>query len=159
MNKKVMTAPLAIIKVNGKPVGKMKTIRATETIRRGRVSGLGEMTPQELAALEWNGTLNCSFYSINLTETGIPSAQNRKTGDVQSWIDTVLLQESGVTIDIYKKVLDTVDATTGIATPKLELFATIVGCFIDRESFDVSEGQISGQDQDFTYIEPILFSV
>lgn len=154
-----MTAPLAIIKVNGVAVGKMRTIRATETIRRGRVSGLGELTPQELAALEWNGTVNCSFYSINLLDTGIPDAQNRKTGDAQKWIDTVLLQEDGVTVDIYKKVLDSVDATTGIATPKLELFATIVGCFIDRESFDISEGQISGQDQDFTYSEPILFSI
>ena len=155
-----MTAPLAIIKVNGKPIGKMRTIRATETIRRGRVSGLGEMTPQELAALEWNGTVNCSFYSINLLETGIPDAQNRKTGDAQAWIDTILLQEDGVTVDIYKKVLDgVVDPTTGIAKHKLELFASIIGCFIDRESFDISEGQISGQDQDFTYSEPILFSI
>lgn len=40
-NKRVMTAPLAIIRINSVAVGKMKNVRVTESIRRGRVVGLG----------------------------------------------------------------------------------------------------------------------
>ena len=56
---KAMTAPLAIIQINSVTVGKMKNVRLTENVRRGRVSGIGRMTPSELPALEWQGTLSC----------------------------------------------------------------------------------------------------
>ena len=50
-NTRVMTAPLAIIKINSVTVGKMKNVRITETIRRGRVTGVGRLNPEELPAL------------------------------------------------------------------------------------------------------------
>jgi hypothetical protein len=156
---KVLTAPLAVIKVQGITVGLMKNIRCTETMRRGRVSGIGELTASELPALEWNGTLSCQFYTIKFDETGIPNALKRKAPSLQAFIDNVLLQEDGVDITIFKKVKDAVDPTTGLISSDLEEYATISGCFVDRESFDVSEGQISGQDQDFTYITPIIYSL
>lgn len=157
MAQKVLTAPLAVIKVGGIPVGKMKSIRVTETIRRGRVSGIGQLTPDELPALEWTGSLNCSFYNIDFSTSQIPKSILRKMSTLQEWIDTVLLQEDGVQIDIFKKVKDTV-GPTGIIKGKLEVYATIKGVFMDREAFDISEGQISGRDQDFTYLYPILFT-
>ena len=161
MAKRVMTAPLAVIKKNGNIIGKMKNIRVTETIRRGRVSGIGELTAQELPALEWNGTLNCQFYMITIQETGIPGANPKlvKTS-AQEYIDNVLLEEDGVDITIYKKVTaGTVDAATGLINSTLEEFASINGAFNDREGFDITEGQISGKDQDFTFMNPILFYV
>lgn len=159
MADKVLTAPLALIKVQGVTVGLMKNIRCTETIRRGRVSGIGELTPKELAALEWNGSLTTQFYTMKFDETGIPNAIRRHAPSLSAWVDNVLLQEDGVDITIFKKVKDVVNPTTGLIEAELEEYATISGCFIDRESFDISEGQISGQDQDFSYITPILFSV
>lgn len=155
---RVLTAPLAIIKVNGVPVGKMRNIRVTETIRRGRVGGLGTLTPSELAALEWSGTLTSQFYSINLKTTGIPGALIRQAPAVQDFVDNTLLQENGVDIVIFKKIVDHLDPVTGLLVPQLEEYATIVGGFVDREGFDISEGQLSGQDQDFSYLNPILFS-
>lgn len=161
MAQRVMTAPLAIIEVGGEPIGKMKNIRVTETIRRGRVSGLGELTPQELPALEWNGTLNCQFYLIDIQTTTVPTANPRLVNsNTQEYIDNVLLQEDGVDIVIMKKVdAGTTNATTGLIDSTLEAIATIKGCFIDRDGFDITEGQISGKDQDFTFKEPILFKV
>ena len=44
-NTRVMTAPIAIIQINGVNVGKMKNVRITESIRRGRVTGIGALTP------------------------------------------------------------------------------------------------------------------
>lgn len=161
MAQKVMTAPLAIIKVNGIAIGKMKNIRVTENIRRGRVQGIGELTASELPALEWSGTLNAGFYSItfNNQDELIKTALLRNVNTLQEWVDTVLLQEDGLQIDVMKKVKDYQDTATGIIYPQLEVFASIRGAFSTKEGFDISEGQISGRDVDFEYITPILFPI
>ncbi len=161
MANRVLTAPLAIIKVNGVAVGKMKSIRIQENIRRGRVSGLGSLTPDELPALEWSGTLSCSFYNITFDVSQLPGAIVRKVGNsLDSFVDTVLLQESGVQVDIMKKVRSAPpDPITGIIPSTLEVFASVKGCFITREGFDIQEGQISGKDADFDYTTPILFAL
>ena len=156
---KVLTAPLALIKVNGITVGKMKTIRVVETFRRGRVSGIGELTPQEIPAMEWNGTLTCEFYEVDFKTTGLPEAIKRQAPSPQAFIDNILLQEEGVDVVIFKKVTDTTDPQTGLIQSTLREHSTITGAFIDREGMDVSEGQISGHNQDFTYINPILYSL
>lgn len=152
-----MTAPLAVIKVNGIPVGLMKNIRVTENIRRARVSGLGALIPSELPAVEWSGNLNCSYYHVRLDKTGIPEALRRDVPSLEAWIDNTLLQEDGVDIVILKKVKDQVNPQTGLVESKYEEFGSIKGAFVEREGFDIAEGQVSGKDQDFVYSEPILF--
>lgn len=161
MAEKVMTAPLAIIKVDGIAIGKMKNIRVNENIRRGRVQGIGELTPSEVPALEWSGSLNAGFYSItfNNQDELIKTALLRNVNTLQEFVDTVILQEDGITIDIMKKVKDFQDPATGIIYPELEVFASIRGAFSTKEGFDISEGQISGRDVDFEYITPILFPI
>jgi len=156
MATKTMTAPLAIVKVNGVPVGKMKNIRVTETIRRGKVIGLGSLTPSELPALEWDGSLNCSFYLINFSQETIQTAWPREVQSVDEFVNTVLLQEEGVQIDILRKVKD-FQQSNGVIVPRVEIFASIVGCFATREGFDITESQISGRDMDFQYLTPILY--
>jgi hypothetical protein len=158
MANKVLTAPLAIIKVNGVAVGKMKNIRIQENIRRGRVSGLGQLTPDELPALEWSGTLSCGFYNITFDVSQLPKAIVRKVNTLDEFVDTVLLQENGVQVDIMKKVAASLpDPVTGIIPSQLQIFASVKGCFITREGFDIQEGQISGKDADFDYTTPILY--
>lgn len=154
---RVLTAPLALIKVGGVTVGKMRNLRITETFRRGRVSGIGELTPQEVPALEWNGTLTCGFYEVNFRNTGLPDAVKRHAGSEEAFVDNILLVEQGVDLVIYKKVADGVDEETGLTQSTLREHASIRGCFVDREGMDINEGQISGHDQDFTYINPILY--
>lgn len=158
-NLRVITAPLAIIKVGGVAVGKMRNIRITETIRRGKVIGLGNLTPDELPALEWSGSMNAGFFNIDFRLSQIPGAIQRIAQNVTQWADTVLLQEDGVQVDIMKKVRDSVNPKTGIITSKLEVYASIKGCFLSREGFDISEGQISGRDTDFEYTTPIIFPI
>lgn len=156
MAQKTFTAPLAIIKVNGKPVGKMRNIRLTENIRRGKVMGLGRLNATELPALEWDGTLSTGYYLIDFQEQVIQAALLREVQTIDEFVDTVLLQEDGVQIDILRKVKD-FQQGNGVIVPKLELFASIQGCFLTRESFDVTESQISGRDADFEYINPVLY--
>ena len=161
----VLTGALAIIKLNGQPIGKMKQIRVTENINRGRVSGVGELTPQELPALQWNGTVSCSFYSIDFKSDGVAGLEGtpdkgvtRIAGSVPDWVEHVILQEQGVDIDIYKKIQDVIDPVTGLLKNETPApFATIEGLFLDRDGFDISENGISGRDQDFTFMNPIIF--
>jgi hypothetical protein len=155
----VMTAPLAIIKVNGTAIGKMKGIRVNEQIQRGNVQGLGQLIPDEKPALSWTGTVTCDFYNIDFRISQVPDAITRTVGTIQEWSDSVLLQSSGVTLEIYKKVVDSSYTGPGNGLiPGMESpYATIIGLFLDTESFDINEGQVSGRNQSFQYLFPIIF--
>lgn len=161
MNQKTMTAPLAIVQVNGVTIGKMRNIRVTEQIRRGRVSGLGRLNPEELPALEWNGSLSCSSYTINfnllMNKSQLGTFRNAKT--VEDWANAILMQEDGLEISLLRKVKDgEINPETGMVKTKYETFAKVNAAFASREGFDVQEGQISGRDTEFEYLEPILYN-
>ena len=160
-NTRVMTAPLAIIKINSVTVGKMTNVRITETIRRGRVTGVGRLNPEELPALEWSGSLSCSSYTINFNLLANVSKLGtfRNAATVEEWANAILLQEAGLEISILRKVKDgEIDTETGLVKTKYETFAKVNAAFATREGFDVQEGQISGRDTDFEYLEPILYN-
>ena len=159
-NQKVMTAPLAIIQINSVTVGKMKNVRITENIRRGRVAGVGQLNPSELPALEWQGQMSCSSYTINfnLLANKLKKGTFRNAGSLESWANAILLQEDGLEIALLRKVKDgEIDAETGLVATKYENFAKVNGAFATREGFDLQEGQISGRDTEFEYLEPILY--
>lgn len=156
-----MTAPLAIIQINSVTVGKMKNVRITENIRRGRVTGLGTLTPSELPALEWQGSLTCSSYTINFNLLANISKKGtfRNANSLEEWANALLLQEDGLEIAILRKVKDgEIDTETGVVKSKYETFAKVSGAFATREGFDIQEGQISGRDTEFEYTTPILYN-
>lgn len=156
-----MTAPLAIIQINSVTVGKMKNIRITENIRRGRVAGIGRLNASELPPLEWQGTLSCSTYTINFNRllNKLKKGFYRNAGSLEAWANALLLEESGLEISILKKVKDgEIDVETGLVKTKYETFAKVNAAFVTREGFDIQEGQISGRDADFEYLDPILYN-
>lgn len=160
-NERVFSAPLAVIQINSVTVGKMKNVRITENIRRGRVSGLGRLNPEELPALEWTGSLTCSSYSINfnLLANKMKLGTFRNAGTIEEWANAILMQEDGLEIAILRKVKDgEIDLETGLVSTKYETFAKVSGAFATREGFDVKEGQISGRDTEFEYTNPILYN-
>jgi len=160
-DEKVMTAPLAIIQINSVTIGKMKNVRITETIRRGRVTGTGRLNPSELPALEWTGSLSCSSYTINfnLLANKLKVGAFRNAGTVEEWANAILLQEDGLEISILRKVKDgAINTETGLVSTKYETFAKTSGAFMTREGFDIQEGQISGRDTEFEYTDPILYN-
>ena len=61
-NEPVLTGAIAIIKVNGQPVGLMRSVRINESMRRVQVRGLGSVLPKEAPVVEWAGTISCSFF-------------------------------------------------------------------------------------------------
>lgn len=158
MANRTMSAPLAVIKVNGVAIGKMKTIRCTENVRYGKTVGLGRLNPDEMLPLDWAGSLSCSAFLVDLRQPVLPGSLNRTAQTVEQWADTLTLSVGGIQIDILRKIPNTTNSQ-GIITPKYEIVASIKGVFCTREAFDISEGQISGRDVDFEYITPILFPI
>lgn len=162
MADRVMNAALAVIKVDGLTVGRMRTIRVTETFRRGDVRGLGEITSQEKPIVGWDGSFTCSFYTIDLKKLGTVASSkfgiNRQAGDVKKFINTLILNEVQFDLYIYKKYAETIDSTTGLIQDTGEGdFAIIEKILFESQSFDISEGAVSGSDASFSYLNPILF--
>lgn len=155
----VLTAPLAIIKFNNIPIGKMRSINVDESINRGIVRGIGNLAGTEAPALTYDGTLTCDYYLINYKEA-LNKIQDSKilltaVQSIQEFVDTILLNEQGVQVDIYKKVRDS-QAANQVITPKHEKVATITQVFLNRKSMNINEGQISGANSSFMFLDPII---
>ena len=159
----VLTAALAVIKVQGVVVGKMRNIRVNEGFQRGRVVGLGAINASELPVTGFTGTLNCSYYVFDFSNHPMfDAALLRKTNNAKNFINTILLDENGFDLDLLKKEADVVgfppfgkDAN-GIAQVVEVSFASIRKIFVTGDNFDISEGQISGRDGTFEYLDPIV---
>lgn len=153
--------PLAIIKVNGVPIGKMKSISYNENLSRGRVGGLGTLNPMEVPALSWDATLSCASYLIDFRTTvfansDVGKAFFRGVQTIEDFVNSVLLQEQGIQVDVLQKIKISED-TKGIITPGYKLFASLTGVFITREGMEIMENSIGGRNAEFTVINPVIF--
>lgn len=164
----VLTAPAAIIMVGNVIIGKMRTVRVSENIRRGRVTGIGRLNASEVPALEFTGTVNCDFYNIDFSLHPLTrDAILRKTGNPEAWLNTVILQEIGLELHILRKAADLANfppdgrdpAQGGTIQYVQQTFAKIPNMFITSDGFNLNEGQISGRDGTFEYLDPIYYSI
>lgn len=168
INKNVLTGALAIIKANGVAIGKMRDIRINENFRRVRVpEGLGSIFANEFALVEFAGTVSCSFFEISYGKTGLTDALKRSIfgqADIVSQIasgnnapnfeDQAVLDDVGLSLDIYKKIEGSTSG--GIITPDAKVYATLSGMFIESDNVNISEANISGRDQTFQYLRPVV---
>lgn len=160
----VLTGAIALIKVEGEVIGKMKSVRCQEQIRRQPVRGLGTIIPSEQAVTEWEGTLSCEFMEIEFQKTGIKNAIRRIFPNIASQVltgetsfeDQLVLDVDGVQIDIFKKVTDVINPD-GTIKPKLRPYAIVQRCLIESDSFDINEGSIAGHSQSFKYMTPLTY--
>lgn len=161
---RVFTGAIALIKSGGKYIGKMKSVRVTENIRRVEVVGIGTILPSEAPVVGWAGQLTCSAMTVSFKNGIIPNAIRRKftnagsqalSGNV-SFEDQLVLDNDGVTVEVYEKVTDIIDPVTGEIKPKIIPFVVVRQVLIESDSLDISEGAISGSDQTFKYLKPIL---
>lgn len=157
MEGQVLTAPLAIIKIKGTVVGKIKNLRIQEQYQRGNVMGIGALISSEKPILGIQCTFSASSYVISVKKLG--TIDNpfviRGASTTDQFVNTVLLQDQGVDIYVMKKGAKVI--TNGIVTEATEenLFV-IKNAFLTSNSFDIQEGQILGSDLSGEYLEPIL---
>lgn len=154
---KVLTAPLALIKIGGVTVGKIKNLRVQEQYQRGNVMGIGALISQEKPILGIQCSFTCSSYVISIKKLGTIDNPfvTRGATTTEQFVNTVLTQDNGVDIYIMKKGAKNI--VNGIVTEASEenLFV-IKNAFLTSQSFDIQEGQISGSDMSGEYLEPIL---
>lgn len=163
----VLTGAIAVIKVNGQPIGLMRSVRVTENTRRVAVRGIGSLLPKEAPVVEWAGTVSCSFFEISYEKSGVPNAIRRDVGvgnaisqiangnNQTNFEDNLALDTDGVQLDLYKKVKDVI-SSTGLIVPKVVPYAIIGRCLIEGDNINIDDGNISGRDQNFMYLDPIV---
>lgn len=162
-----LTGAIAIIKVAGQPVGLMRNVRINESTRRVPVRGLGSIIPKEAPVVEWSGTVSCSFFEINWKKSGIKDAIRRDvgignaiskiaTGNNQSnFEDNLVLDTVGVQLDVYKKIKGSIGAD-GLVIPGVEPYCIVGHCLIESDNVTIDEGNVSGRDQTFMYLDPVV---
>lgn len=158
----VLTGAIAIIKIGGRVIGKMKNVSYQEQIRRADVSGLGTIFVQETPVTAFSASLTCSQYFIDFNNSGMPGALNRTAPNNQSQVlsngvsfeDQLVLDQQGIQVDIYKKIADVFDAN-GLMKAKLTPIGILTRCMIESNNMDISEGQVSGGQQTFKVLDPI----
>ena len=156
-NGKVLTAPLALIKIKGTTVGKIKNFRVQEQYQRGDVRGVGALISSEKPILGIQCSFSASSYVISVKKLG--TIDNpfvvRGAATIEQFVNTVLMQDNGVDIYVMKKGAKVI--SNGIVTEADEENMFVVkNAFLTSNSFDIQEGQIAGSDLAGEYLEPIL---
>lgn len=156
---KVLTAPLALIKIGTTTVGKIRNIRLQEQFQRGDVRGIGALISSERPILGVQCSFTCSSYVISITKLGTIDnpfvVRNAPTRD--TFVNTVLLRDNGVDIYIFRKGAKTVE--NNIVTEIEEQdFLVIKNVFLESQSFNIDEAQITGSDLSGSYLEPAIIS-
>lgn len=156
---KTVTGPIALVRVDGIAIGKIRDFRATETYARGEVRGIGDLQAQEVPILSHSGTFTIDSFLVSLNSSGVRKLMNRSVSSPTQFINTVLLgNENGVDIYVYKKVADAIDDATRLVVGVGEVAIAVVRrCFLDSMSFNISEGQISTHSQTGRFLDPIIF--
>lgn len=155
---KVITAPKAVIKINGYASGFMRNIRCTENIQRGEVKGISNLTLQEVPATGITCQLTADFFFISLKRPEIQAMFNR-AGSVTEFINTLILGEQPAQIHMYGKVK--VTETNGLVTEvnnEGSTIAVVQDFYPDSQSWDITEGQISGSNITGRYLTPVVFN-
>ncbi len=167
-NEPVLSGAIAIIKVNGQAVGLMRNVRISESTRRVVIRGLGSIIPKEAPVVEWSGNVSCSFYEINYELSGIKDAIRRDVGignstsliatgnNQTNFEDNLVLDQFGVQLDVYKKLKDVIDPNSNLIVPRVTPYAVIGRCMIESDNVTIDEGNVSGRDQSFIYLDPVI---
>ena len=155
----VMTAPRAIVKVNGQTIGLIRNIRVTETVQLGDVQGLGSLTTVELPALSIKCNCQIDFFFVNLQKSTIPGLDVRDVQTVNDYVNTLLFGDAPVDIYIYKKESAVPPGTRIVTEVTDDDFVVIRDLHLESTSFDISEGQVSGRNISARYLNPIISPV
>lgn len=156
---KVFTAAMAVIKINGYASGYMRSITFTENIQRGEVKGISHLNLQEIPPVGITCSLTADFFFINLARPELRAFIMRDQG-LDALINTLILGEIPVQLDIYKKVAQTV--VNGVVTsivPEGKTIASIRDFYLNSQNVNISDSQISGSSISGAYLTPVFSNI
>lgn len=156
-NGPVLTAPLAVVTVNGEYVGKMRGVQYSENTPRQPIKGIGTIIASEMPVLDFSGSLTCDEFMVQFSAPALPGAENRNVQNTGEWENDTLLKDQAVQVDLLRKVNSGVTTPSGTIVPGFEIFATIKAAYKTSDSFNINEGQVSGRNAQFNVTEPVIY--
>lgn len=151
------TAPKAYIKIGNAVAGYLRNLSWTENISRGTVRGIGTMVSQEAPALSIDCQFQVDQFFIDLNRPELKSMINR-FASVEAFVNSLSLGETAFSIVVYAKTISEQDSVSKLVTGVDLTGKTIVNlapCFVNSQSFQLSEGQISGFNTSGIYLNPV----
>jgi hypothetical protein len=158
-NTKVFTAAMAVVKINGFASGYMRSLTFTENIQRGEVKGISHLALQEVPPTGIMCSFTADFFFINLKRPELRAFLMRDQG-LDAFINTLILGEVPVQLDIYKKVATRVvnGVVLGI-DPEGETIASIRDCYTNSQNTTISDSTISGSSINGIYLTPVFTNI
>ena len=160
MATKTFTAPKAYITIEGQPAGYIRNISFTENIQRQDIRGLGNLYAQEVPAVSASNSFSVDQFFLDFSTPVMKKLLNRY-GGAKAIIDTLSLGDLPISINIYKREIQTQDPTTKLVTaisPSGKEIATLRDCFIDSQNWKLAEGGIASSTSSGRYLTPVSFN-
>ena len=155
----VFTAPKAYITIDNKPAGYIRDLNFTENVQRAEVAGLGNLTNQEVPAVKQSNTFTVGEFFIDFSQPATKALLNRLGGS-QAFLNTLALGEFSFSIVIYAKTVVSTDDKNKLVTEIDKTGKTIAvlrDCFVDSQSFNLTDAGIAGLNTTGRYLTPITF--
>jgi hypothetical protein len=158
---RVFSAPNAVILVDGKVAGFITNISVTETYNRSTVKGLGDVFDKQVPVVGASGSWNASQFFIDFSTQGAKSWLNRVAGSAENLVNTLSLGQFPFTIAMYEKEVTSTDADARLVTginPTGKRKLLVRDCYLDSQSFSISNDSVSTLNVSGRYLSPISFS-
>lgn len=156
---KSYTAPKAYITINNQPAGYIRDISFTENIQRAEIAGLGSLTNQEVPAVKQTNQFSIGEFFIDFEQPSTKAVLNR-LGGAQALLNTLALGEFPFAIVMYSKTVKAMDTNNRLVTevdPTGKTMAVLRDCYVDSQSFNLSEAGIAGFNTTGRYLTPVSF--
>lgn len=157
---KTFTAPKAYITIEGQIAGYVRNISFTENITRTEIRGLGNLYAQEVPATSAANTFNLDMFFLDFEQPVMKKLLNRY-GGADALKNTLSLGDLPISINIYKKLIKSVDSTTKLVTSvdtAGKEIAILRDCFVDSQNWTLQEGGIASTTASGRYLTPVSFN-
>lgn len=155
----VYTAPKAFIKIGNVAAGYVRDLSWTENIQRAEIAGLGSVGNQEVPVVKHTGQFTIGMFFIDLQRAEVAALINRN-GGVQAFFNTLTLGEKPFSCVMWSKEVVTRSSDNSLVTesnPEGKLIASLDDCYVDSQSFNLSEAGIAGFNTSGRYLNPVTF--
>ena len=158
MSTRTFTAPKAYIEIENVKAGIIKDLSFNEDIGRATVKGLGDLWDIEVPAISGSGRFTIGEFFIDFSQEGMKKMINRY-GGAGKILDTLSLGELPFTISIFQKmgVMDETQRIISTVEKYGKVIAKLEGCYLDSQSFQLSNDGVAGLNSSGRYLNPVGF--
>lgn len=155
----VFSSPQAYITIDSKPAGYLRNISWSEAIQRVSVRGLGRLGDKERPAVGWSGNVTIDEMFIDLSHPSTQALINRVGGN-QNFFNTLTMGGVfNVDIIVFGKITSSTDQVSKLVTgidKESKTVAKIGNFKVENQSWNLSDGSISGLNTSGSYLNPVV---